>query len=535
MTIQKSPPSVSFFRLLRVGSLSILLCLITLPSFAQYFHFTQYHYTPLRLNPALVGAQKEAQALFHYRQQSTSTDVQFRTSMLTASYPLLQRGSGRQYGGVGLSVLDDRTGAGGLFTFQSIGLNGAYNVALQANQRLVLGVQANYALKGISTEGFTTGSQYVSGRGYAPDADLGENFDAYRSHYFSLSTGLYWYASDAYDQRKAYAGLTLYDANRPQESFILQSKVPASLLAHAGYRILDQNSLSLTPELLYSLSAGTTYLNLGALASYYLADDRTSHLDVSAHYVIGQAANLGVQFVQPSYILGFSYDLPLNQSTTNTYRSATEILLALKMPVKAGDKRKKKKKRKSKKTPKKKITKSPVAAKKTTPASQLPKTKQPIESQAPPKVPTPADTLSTNPATDPPVTAKKDTTQQKGPELNGYLSFLKEDNAIQFKFNSEDLDESSYPYLDQLAISLQQSPDYRLLIIGHTDDTGSASYNQSLSLRRAQRVADYLAEKGINRSRFTINGKGESQPLVPNINDQQRALNRRVEFTLYQE
>jgi outer membrane protein OmpA-like peptidoglycan-associated protein len=197
----------------------------------------------------------------------------------------------------------------------------------------------------------------------------------------------------------------------------------------------------------------------------------------------------------PKYILGFSYDLPLNQSTANNYRSATEFLLVLKMPVKAGDK-KKKKKRKSKKTPKKKKSKAPVAAQKKTPAANPPKARTPAESKLQPKYSAPGDTLQTGPATEPAVNAtRKDTTRQKGPELNGYLSVLKENNAIQFKFNSEELDESSYPYLDQLATALQQSPAYRLLIIGHTDDVGSASYNKSLSFRRAQRVADYLAKK----------------------------------------
>ena len=65
---------------------------------------------------------------------------------------------------------------------------------------------------------------------------------------------------------------------------------------------------------------------------------------------------------------------------------------------------------------------------------------------------------------------------------------------------------------------------------GHTDDRGSASYNKKLSGRRANAVKIYLVSHGIAPSRLASNGYGFERPLVANDSDQNRALNRRVQF-----
>jgi OOP family OmpA-OmpF porin len=65
-------------------------------------------------------------------------------------------------------------------------------------------------------------------------------------------------------------------------------------------------------------------------------------------------------------------------------------------------------------------------------------------------------------------------------------------------------------------------------VVGHTDSSGAEAYNQKLSERRAQAVADYLQAKGIATGRLTASGAGESQPIADNKTADGRALNRRV-------
>ena len=67
-------------------------------------------------------------------------------------------------------------------------------------------------------------------------------------------------------------------------------------------------------------------------------------------------------------------------------------------------------------------------------------------------------------------------------------------------------------------------------VLGHTDSTGSDAYNQTLSERRAQSVADYLSSRGVARARMGIRGFGEGQPIASNDDEAGRSQNRRVEI-----
>lgn len=83
-----------------------------------------------------------------------------------------------------------------------------------------------------------------------------------------------------------------------------------------------------------------------------------------------------------------------------------------------------------------------------------------------------------------------------------------------------------------VAQSLQQYPDSRVQVIGHTDNTGEASYNQQLSERRANAVADVLMSGGVSFNRIQTFGRGEDQPVASNLTEAGRAQNRRVEIVI---
>ncbi|WP_284619497.1 OmpA family protein [Aquabacterium humicola] len=100
---------------------------------------------------------------------------------------------------------------------------------------------------------------------------------------------------------------------------------------------------------------------------------------------------------------------------------------------------------------------------------------------------------------------------------------------VLFEFNRADLKPTAQGQLQKLADFLKQYPDRRVLIEGHTDSIGSASYNEQLSRRRAEAVAAVLTGMGIGPDRVTFTGYGESYPVADNRTDTNRALNRRVE------
>jgi outer membrane protein OmpA-like peptidoglycan-associated protein len=100
---------------------------------------------------------------------------------------------------------------------------------------------------------------------------------------------------------------------------------------------------------------------------------------------------------------------------------------------------------------------------------------------------------------------------------------------IQFESNSAKLDEFSFEELDRLANFLIEHTDIKLEVSGHTDDVGEDSYNLELSAKRSERVASYLAAKGVDNQRITTFGYGKTQPLIHSISEDARKVNRRVE------
>ena len=87
----------------------------------------------------------------------------------------------------------------------------------------------------------------------------------------------------------------------------------------------------------------------------------------------------------------------------------------------------------------------------------------------------------------------------------------------------------------KLADLLRENPRRSVLIEGFTDSTGSSSYNQDLSLRRASGVRDALVRMGVAPERVQVRGYGETFPVAPNDTASNRQLNRRVEIVLSEE
>ena len=103
---------------------------------------------------------------------------------------------------------------------------------------------------------------------------------------------------------------------------------------------------------------------------------------------------------------------------------------------------------------------------------------------------------------------------------------------INFEFDSAEIDSNSFHLLDEFGKTLKiRLPEALIIITGHTDSKGSDAYNQELSERRAQSVAQYLmTSHGIRSERLLTKGMGEKQPIADNNTEENRIKNRRVEF-----
>ena len=103
--------------------------------------------------------------------------------------------------------------------------------------------------------------------------------------------------------------------------------------------------------------------------------------------------------------------------------------------------------------------------------------------------------------------------------------------GIYFDVNSDKLKPQSAGTLKEIAGIMAENPDLKIRIVGHTDADGADAANLDLSKRRAASVKDALSTAyGIEANRIETDGKGEKEPVAPNDNGTNKALNRRVEF-----
>ena len=101
---------------------------------------------------------------------------------------------------------------------------------------------------------------------------------------------------------------------------------------------------------------------------------------------------------------------------------------------------------------------------------------------------------------------------------------------LTFVTNSDVIKPESFASLDKVADFLSKNTNFRLDLVGYTDNVGSDEYNQKLSERRANAVKDYLVKKGIAETLITAVGKGETNPIADNSTAEGKEKNRRVEF-----
>lgn len=494
--------------------LLLFFLLSALCSAAQSPLFTQYQLAPTNVNPAWVAASPDWWVIAHYRHQNFNGGYTFQSSQLTVTRPLLQ--GKRRYGGVGISVLDDNTGESGWYRFQRIGASLAHDIELSRQQRLSLGFQTHYQIKRISTENIRTGSQFRPGQGFDPTIGSGENMNDLQAGYFSLGTGVLWYAVDRHKSTTFYAGISWLDFNRPNESFFGDAQpLPSTLSLQSGFRAYQKNRFSIFPELLLLHQAGVSILNVGSRFSYELrntlaANTATPQVDFVTRYTLNRSLALALQWRQLNYTLGVSFDTGASSHRANSLQNAFEVALAWHQPVspKNKSKRKHRKKRKSRRR----------AHSQKNISVAIPQ----LTSLPPVSFTDSVGGISSMNAVIVPLSSD---------DFRGRIETSTLNLFVEFSFNQTSVRAESQSSLQAIARFLRQNPNLAVTLTGHTDNIGNQEDNQQLSLARAGAVRQLLLNNQIAPYRVLIEGKGEREPLYPNTDEVLRAKNRRGEIS----
>jgi outer membrane protein OmpA-like peptidoglycan-associated protein len=116
---------------------------------------------------------------------------------------------------------------------------------------------------------------------------------------------------------------------------------------------------------------------------------------------------------------------------------------------------------------------------------------------------------------------------------NGIVVTFDDESGVHFATNKYNLNNDAQIILNKLAAIFTEYPDTRILIVGHTDNVGSESYNMKLSKKRAKSVTNYFVKyKNMSSSRFVTKWFGETKPVYDNNIPEGRAKNRRVNIVI---
>ena len=126
-----------------------------------------------------------------------------------------------------------------------------------------------------------------------------------------------------------------------------------------------------------------------------------------------------------------------------------------------------------------------------------------------------------------------------GQNMDNMISVVKTDKGLSvrildsalFRSGSAELLPQAGPILDRI-INIVKDSSYYINIEGHTDDTGNPDFNWKLSTERALSVIDYFVKADFNPVRLSASGYGQYHPILPNITDRNRSMNRRVEINM---
>ncbi|MTI31023.1 PorP/SprF family type IX secretion system membrane protein [Xanthovirga aplysinae] len=502
---------------------------------AQYYQFSQYNYANQRTNPASISLSDYATVGFIYRIQDTSPDLNMNTFLFSAKYPLMTKNGGKRWSSVGLSAGKDQSGLSGILMANELGLTYALNFFLNKDQVLSFGTKLNYHSRKIDTRGLTTGTQFIPGIGFVSGGDLGEDFNKFNTDFFSFSGGAFWNKEDRKGRRIAHFGVSLFDINAPNESLLggHSSMIPTFVI-EGGRQIYGDRQFSIYPEFLYTNSASTSSLNIGAVTRYsfdhWNIKTVASAVELHTKYLLKEGVMFGLQLVNEGFSIGLSYDLPLHNAVAQ--QGAFEIGVELSKLI---ERRYRRTKRKKKVVRRKKTRKGNSKTKQDTNDKRFSeKNKEEEKKQS-------ADKRREQMTR--PEESKIEQQKERREEIKTTTSVgdLKHEALLlettklvyYFDFDSSVAEQETKDYISDLVKILKEDLYIRIKIIGHTDNVGTEAYNLRLSQRRAREIKSQLIENNISAERIFWDGRGESEPLAGNETVEGRRKNRRVEIILF--
>lgn len=304
---------------------------------AQDVRFTQQFANPLRLNPALMGSNNDMRAIMNYRSQWGTVNKGYTTSSFSFLYPLFMKSDlwkmaeGKSKLDFGLNVLNDKAGA---FNTMDALLAIGYGLRVSSSHFLALSLSGGYVQKSLDASNQTFDEQYVLGS-YNASNPSGQTILNQQASYVDVGFGAMWNYFPEKGKLNAYAGISGFHLNQPNETFTgASSTLPSRFSYQAGVKIIGDNKVDFTPNIIVNTQNGAKQLMIGMLTHFSVgkSTDKSSKLVFGMWYRENEAIAFQIGYEHKSFLFGYSYDFSHAEITKAISRLTThEIALAYKL------------------------------------------------------------------------------------------------------------------------------------------------------------------------------------------------------------
>lgn len=528
-----------------------LLFILSFSLKAQDIQFSQYYNAPIVQSSAKTGEKSEATRFAaNYRSQWASISQPYSSANFSIDKYLGQFGGGL--------MVNHHGGGPGSVEHTNLLASVSYLTKMNESNALSFGVQGGFFQTRVNQTGLSFDQQYNTDIGYNPNAASGENFDQLRTSSPDFNWGIIWYNGEGVNSRiNTSLGLGMLHTFEPNASLLNDYQpLDRTYVLHGSldYKINDR----LKAEPNFRVMRSNNFMNtiVTAIGSYEVKSHEIISLGIGNRFNDAVIFYGGIQFTNDLSV-GLSYDMHYSNLAPSTFGLASFEISIIYLFNKN----------------KKVVLENVVMAEKTDEVDLLkidtdrdgipdymdecPKVYGSPEKNGCPfalhdidgdgisdkmdKCPQDWGPLKNSGC--PVKKQKKQDIEEQLQDDRRHVNEVQyiEDvdlvgpikiNNIEFATNSASIDQKYYERLDRLYQVLKNNPKYEVLLSGHTDHEGSASYNLMLGENRANVIKDHLVRKGIKRNRISIVSYGENKPLGlrESNNPTDMAKNRRTEI-----
>lgn len=304
-----------------VGVVLLLLAVSCFDSFGQDIHFSQFNAAPLQLNPALTGVNGcDYRVAANYRSQWAGVG-KFNTVAASFDMAVLRKTAKSNYGGIGISLFNDRAGDLSLSTTQ-VNLSASYTILLNQNgsQLLTAGLVGGIGYRTIDYSKLTTDSQFGD-QGFDPNLGTGEDLSNNSKIYADVGAGFLW-SLTVNQNNNVYAGVGVTHINQPNLSFMgdRNEKLFLKVIIHGGGHFKLSNRIALQPSFLIMNQGPHQEYTMGTFVKMkksLVPSDKMAFY-AGAWYRVKDALILAARVDVAGLNIGFSYDLNVSKLTRAT-------------------------------------------------------------------------------------------------------------------------------------------------------------------------------------------------------------------------